>query len=125
MVCIVAREKIISSCIRHISTSRIDASIVWLLSISFALNADVCCSIPREACAAVQVKNQGDQKIVEPNTLDRTKVQNIEAGNLSNENAERRADAGAEQPFSSIQAFDGVGECPPSLLLRRLNLLWS
>jgi hypothetical protein len=67
-----------------------------------------------------EVKNQGDQKIVEPNTVDRTKVQNIEAGNLSNENAERRADAGAEQPFSSIQAFDGVA---PETINSRLAML--
>lgn len=80
------------------------------------MNTDACFSILIEACALVQVKNQGDQKIAEPDMVDRTKVQNIEAGNLSNENAERRADAGAEQPFSSIQAFDGVGECPPTPL---------
>jgi len=57
-----------------------------------------------------QVRSQEDQKIVEPGTVDRINVQNIEAGNLSNENAERRANAGADQPLSSIQAFDGVGE---------------
>lgn len=64
----------------------------------------------------LQLKSQDDQKIAEPDSVDRTKVQNIEAGNLSNENADRRADAGSEQPFSSIQAFDGVGECPSSVV---------
>jgi hypothetical protein len=47
--------------------------------------------------------------MVEPNT-NRSNIENIEAGNLSNEAAEKRADAGPNQPFSSIQAFDGVGE---------------
>ena len=58
-----------------------------------------------------QVQDQGDQKMVDPNT-DRSKVENIEAGNISNENAEKRANTPAnEQSFTSIQAFDGVGEC--------------
>ena len=57
----------------------------------------------------MQTQNQGDQKIVEPNGAG-SKIENIEAGNLSNENAEKRANAGPDQPFTSIQAFDGVGE---------------
>jgi hypothetical protein len=57
-----------------------------------------------------QMRDQGDQKVMEPGTVDRSKISNIEAGNLSNENAERRADAGSDQPFTSLQAFDGVGE---------------
>lgn len=49
--------------------------------------------------------------MVDPNSVDRTNIRNIEAGNISNENAVRRANEGADQPFSSIQAFDGIGEC--------------
>lgn len=71
----------------------------------------MCCS---------QVQDQGDQKMVDPNSTDRSKVQNIEAGNISNENAERRANTPAsEQSFTSIQAFDGVGECLPKRFFRQ------
>ena len=44
--------------------------------------------------------NEGTEQIndvAEPN-VDQTKVQNIAAGNISNENAERRADIGATRP---------------------------
>ena len=59
----------------------------------------------------MQMQNQGDQKMVEPNGAGPSKgIENIEAGNISNENAERRANAGPDQSFTSIQAFDGVGE---------------
>ncbi len=58
---------------------------------------------------ALQVQKAEDQATVTPNT-DRSDIRNIEAGNLSNSAAEKRADAGPDQPFSSIQAFDGVGE---------------
>ena len=58
----------------------------------------------------MQVQEQGDQKMVSPSG-DRGSINNIEAGNISNENAERRANTPVnEQPFTSIQAFDGVGE---------------
>ena len=60
---------------------------------------------------SMQMQNQGDQKMVEPNGAGPSKgIENIEAGNISNENAERRANAGPDQSFTSIQAFDGVGE---------------
>ena len=56
--------------------------------------------------------------MVDPNSVDRSKIQNIEAGNLSNENAERRANTPVnEQSFTSIQAFDGVGEYVRNLLI--------
>lgn len=67
-----------------------------------------------------QVKQGEDQTIVEPGSVDRSNIQNIEAGNLSNENAERRANAGADQPFSSIQAFDGVA---PETINSRLAMV--
>ena len=61
----------------------------------------------------MQVQEQGDQKMVNPGSVDRTDIKNIEAGNISNENAERRANTPiSEQSFTSIQAFDGVGEHP-------------
>lgn len=56
--------------------------------------------------------------------MDRTNITNIEAGNLSNENAERRANAGADQPLSSIQAFDGVGEHASLLVQEKLMILY-
>jgi hypothetical protein len=71
---------------------------------------DVWCRFEISSCFATQVKDQNDQKIVDPSNVDRSNIENIEAGNLSNENAERRADAGSNQPFSSVQAFDGVGK---------------
>jgi len=67
-----------------------------------------------------EMRDQGDQKVMEPGTVDRSKISNIEAGNLSNENAERRADAGSDQPFTSIQAFDGVA---PETINSRLAML--
>ncbi len=62
----------------------------------------------------MQVQDQGDQKMVSPGSpgANGGSVSNIEAGNISNENAERRANTPAnQQDFTSIQAFDGVGEC--------------
>ena len=44
--------------------------------------------------------------MVTPNT-DRSKIGNIEAGNISNENAERRADMSGKPSFPEAQAFDG------------------
>ena len=78
--------------------------------------------------APMQMQNQGDQKMVQPNGSGPSKgIENIEAGNLSNENAERRADAGPDQPFTSIQAFDGVGEyhgiCTPMHYSQQVLLL--
>ncbi|KAK9842648.1 hypothetical protein WJX74_000095 [Apatococcus lobatus] len=62
-------------------------------------------------------ENKPGEKIVEdadqyekvPTGVDRTDTRNIEAGNLSNENAERRADIGKERipSFPEVQAFDG------------------
>jgi len=66
-----------------------------------------------------KTQNQGDQKIVEPNGAG-SKIENIEAGNLSNENAEKRANAGPDQPFTSIQAFDGVA---PETINSRLAMI--
>jgi len=54
----------------------------------------------------VQVKQDQDQSMVTPNT-DRSKIGNIEAGNISNENAERRADMSGKPSFPEAQAFDG------------------
>eukprot|EP00884_Botryococcus_braunii_P021411 jgi/Botrbrau1/7954/Bobra.9_2s0112.1 len=55
------------------------------------------------------VTDQGDQKIVDPGVPDRRDISQIEAGNISNENAERRADIGYERApkLSEAQAFDG------------------
>ena len=70
-----------------------------------------------QSAYCMQVQEQGDQKMVSPSS-DRGDIKNIEAGNLSNENAERRANTPVnEQPFTSIQAFDGVGECLKAILL--------
>jgi len=66
-----------------------------------------------------EVQKAEDQATVTPNT-DRSDIRNIEAGNLSNNAAERRADAGPEQPFSSIQAFDGVA---PETINSRLAMI--
>ena len=57
--------------------------------------------------------------MVEPNT-NRGDIRNIEAGNLSNKAADKRADAGPDQPFSSIQAFDGVA---PETINSRLAMV--
>ena len=82
------------------SKSLAKQGIIWLCHVA-EINAEYC----------MQVQNQGDQKMVSPGS-DRSDIKNIEAGNLSNENAERRANTPVnEQPFTSIQAFDGVGEC--------------
>jgi len=68
-----------------------------------------------------KTQEQGDQKIVDPSSVDRSKIQNIEAGNLSNENAERRANTPVnEQSFTSIQAFDGVA---PETINSRLAMI--
>jgi len=68
-----------------------------------------------------KMQNQGDQKMVEPNGAGPSKgIENIEAGNISNENAERRANAGPDQSFTSIQAFDGVA---PETINGRLAMI--
>lgn len=54
----------------------------------------------------MQVKEDIDQSMVTPNS-DRSKIGNIEAGNISNENAERRADMSGKPSFPEAQAFDG------------------
>jgi len=53
-----------------------------------------------------EVKEDIDQSMVTPNS-DRSKIGNIEAGNISNENAERRADMSGKPSFPEAQAFDG------------------
>ncbi len=56
-----------------------------------------------------------DQYEKVPTGVDRTDTRNIEAGNISNENAERRADIGKER----IPTFPG--DCQPILALGALQ----
>ncbi|CAL5227649.1 g10655 [Coccomyxa viridis] len=70
-----------------------------------------------------KVQDQGDQKMVSPGSpgANGGSVSNIEAGNISNENAERRANTPAnQQDFTSIQAFDGVA---PETINGRLAMI--
>lgn len=63
-----------------------------------------------------------DQYEKVPTGVDRTDTRNIEAGNISNENAERRADIGKERipTFPEVQAFDGPA---PETINGRLCML--
>ncbi|KAK9842546.1 hypothetical protein WJX81_005342 [Elliptochloris bilobata] len=66
-----------------------------------------------------EVKEDIDQSMVTPNT-DRSKIGNIEAGNISNENAERRADMSGKPNFAEANAFDGPG---PETINGRLAMI--
>ena len=69
----------------------------------------------------VQIKEDIDQKMVMPNT-DRSNISNVEAGNISNENAERRADMSGKPNFAEANAFDGPG--PETINSRLVRMLY-
>jgi len=66
-----------------------------------------------------EVKEDIDQSMVVPSG-DRSKISNIEAGNISNENAERRADMPGKPNFAEANAFDGPG---PETINSRLAMI--
>ena len=79
----------------------------------------ICARLNTSACV-VQIKEDIDQKMVMPNT-DRSNISNIEAGNISNENAERRADMSGKPNFAEANAFDGPG--PETINSRLVRML--
>ena len=66
------------------------------------------CSRRRATVARAEIKQDVDQKMVTPD-VDRSDVSQVEAGNLSNENAEKRADIGKSR------SPDLFGEALPRL----------
>jgi len=86
---------------------------------AFAARRTSVTGVRRSVVVRAEVKEDIDQKMVLPNT-DRSKIGNIEAGNISNENAERRADMSGKPNFAEANAFDGPG---PETINSRLAMI--
>ncbi|KAK9808432.1 hypothetical protein WJX73_004832 [Symbiochloris irregularis] len=78
----------------------------------------------RSVRSRAQNERQGNQVVTKDEVInpDQSKVENIEPGNISNENAEARADIGKTRPpsFTEAQAFDGPA---PETINGRLCML--